>query len=120
MILISRVMKIFIANVSFDEQPNTTKRRPALVVAYNNQYVTAFKITSKFGSKSRSIQSTYFPIFEWKKAGLYKASYVDTHKLYQISANAVFKRPPIGELTSNDVARLKLFIQKPTNISDES
>ncbi|WP_105957311.1 type II toxin-antitoxin system PemK/MazF family toxin [Apilactobacillus quenuiae] len=102
-------MDIYIADVPYDYK-NKSKRRPALVVAINNNYVTVFKITSKYNKKSAAIQKIYYPIKEWQKAGLKKQSYVDTHITYSITRAEVFKRQPLGKLSDNDTINLYQFI----------
>jgi len=104
-----RPMEIYIANVPFDSNIGS-KRRPALVVDIYERYVMVFKITSKYESKSSSIKKTYYPIKNWKEAGLIMKSYVDIHKNYKITREATFSRPPIGKLEVNDVDDLYVFI----------
>ena len=103
-------MDLYIANVPFDEGYGS-KRRPALVLVIKEEYVIVFKITSKYTNKSERIKHLYYPIKDWQAAGLYKQSYVDTHKAYQITRSAVFSRKPIGKLTVKDVIGLSLFIK---------
>lgn len=104
-------MEIYIANVPFDEN-NHTKIRPALVVEVKNKYVTLFKITSQYTNKYSKIKKLYYPIQEWQEAGLKKVSYVDTHRTYDVTKQAVFRRRPIGKLTTNDVMGLYNFIRQ--------
>lgn len=99
-------MDIYIANVSFDEGTGS-KIRPALVIEIEYKKVKVFKVTTKYKNKSSQIRRLYYPIKEWKEAGLKKKSYVDTHKLYRLTKDWVFSRRPIGQLT--DVDRLGLF-----------
>ena len=104
-------MELYIVNVPFDEN-NNSKVRPALVVEIKGKYITIFKITNQYINKSKNIKQTYFPIIDWRIAGLKQASYVDTHRTYDISKSAIFKKQPIGKLTSTDVLGLYHFIQK--------
>ncbi|MCK8607249.1 hypothetical protein [Apilactobacillus ozensis] len=71
-------MDIYIANVPFDDNQNS-KIRPALVLAVHSEYVTVFKINSKYQNKSSNIKKLYYPIQEWAKAGLKMPSYVSRH-----------------------------------------
>ncbi|WEV37745.1 type II toxin-antitoxin system PemK/MazF family toxin [Lactobacillus sp. ESL0677] len=104
-------MELYIANVPFDEQ-NGGKVRPALVLAVKKKYVIVFKITSQYQNKSSKIKKLYYPIKQWQEAGLKKQSYVDTHKNYEITKEAVFSRRPIGKLSSIDIIGLSKFIRK--------
>ena len=101
-------MDIYIANVPFDDK-NSNKIRPALVVKVKDQRVNVFKITSKFKNKSQFVKGFYYPIEEWKEAGLRKKSYVDTHKTYNLPEAMVFSKKPIGKLTDQDVINLFKF-----------
>lgn len=99
-------MDLYIANVPFDEGTGS-KIRPALVVEVQREKVVVFKVTSQYQRKSARIKRLYYPIKEWKQAGLSKKSYVDTHKLYRLAKKWVFSQKPIGKLT--DLDRLGLF-----------
>ena len=101
---------IFIANVPYDDK-NGNKVRPALVIQVKNNLVRVFKVTSRDKEKSQNIKKLYYRIDEWKKAGLNKQSYVDTHKTYELSGKAIFSREPIGKLTDHDAIGLYSFIQ---------
>jgi mRNA interferase MazF len=104
-------MELYIVNVPFDEN-NNSKVRPALVVEIKGKYITIFKITNQYINKSKNIKQAYYPIIDWIIAGLKQASYVDTHRTYNIRKTAIFKKQPIGKLTSTDVLGLYHFIQK--------
>lgn len=99
-------MDIYIANVPFDEETGS-KVRPALVIEVNQERVMVFKVTSQYRNKSAQIKRLYYPIKEWQQAGLRKQSYVDIHKLYDLSKKWLFSCQPIGKLT--DLDRLALF-----------
>ncbi|MDN6497972.1 MAG: type II toxin-antitoxin system PemK/MazF family toxin [Tetragenococcus koreensis] len=104
-------MELYIADVPFDEN-NQSKIRPALVVEVKSKYVTLFKITSQYTHKSETIKELYYPIKDWHAAGLKRASYVDTHRTYDVTKAAVFNRRPLGKLTAHDIMGLYKFIQK--------
>ncbi|MGN1272485.1 MAG: type II toxin-antitoxin system PemK/MazF family toxin [Lactobacillus sp.] len=107
-------MDIFIANVPFDEGRGS-KVRPALVIEVKDEKVLVFKVTSQYKKKSSQIKKLYYPIREWKAAGLKKQSYVDTHKLYRLAQKWIFSRQPIGKLTDTDRLGLFEFIKKLEN-----
>lgn len=75
------------------------------------QHVKVFKITSQYKNKSSKIKEFYYQIEEWKEAGLKKASYVDTHKVYQLPLQEVMSRAPIGKLSGLDTLQLFSFIK---------
>lgn len=103
-------MDIYIADVPFDEE-NGSKARPALVLRVQNGWVNVFKVTSQYQKKSAKIRQLYYPICEWKQAGLKKKSYVDTHRTYSLPEKFIFSRRPIGKLTELDRIKLFEFIQ---------
>ena len=109
-------MEIYIADVPFDDEDDS-KIRPALVVKVSDERVNIFKVTTKFKNKSKKIRRLYYPIKKWKESGLKELSYVDTHRTYNISQNAVFNRKPIGKLDNGDIVGLFEFIQKITKES---
>lgn len=104
-------MDIYIADVPFDEE-NDSKVRPALVLRVRDGWVNVFKVTSQYQNKSTKIKRLYYPICEWKKAGLKKQSYVDTHRTYSLPEKFIFSRRPIGKLTELDRIKLFEFIQR--------
>lgn len=104
-------MDIYIASVPFDEGTGS-KVRPALVIEVGKERVMVFKVTSQYQNKSTQIKKLYYPIKEWQQAGLKKQSYVDIHKLYDLSKKWVFSKQPIGKLTNLDRLALFNFIKK--------
>lgn len=104
-------MDIYIANVPFDEGTGS-KVRPALVIEVGKERVMVFKVTSQYQNKATQIKKLYYPIKEWQQAGLKKQSYVDIHKLYDLSKKWVFSQQPIGKLTNLDRLALFNFIKK--------
>ena len=103
-------MDIYIAAVPFDEGTGS-KIRPALVVRVQDGWVNVFKVTNRYQEKSAKIKRLYYPICEWKQAGLKKQSYVDTHRTYSLPEKFIFSRKPIGKLTELDRIKLFEFIQ---------
>lgn len=109
-------MEIYIADIPFEDS-KSSKVRPALVMQIGQKNVGVFKITSKYQNKSSQIKRFYYPIKEWQAAGLRKQSYVDTHHIFNLPRNIVFKYKPIGKLTSNDIVNLFEFIQTNLDIN---
>jgi hypothetical protein len=97
---------VCIAYVSWE---NGGKRRPVLLLAENGDYVTAFRITSKFDNKSDTIKAQYLEILDRQQAGLTKLSYIDTITSVKVPI-AHISLPPIGKLTERDKLRLLEFL----------
>lgn len=96
---------VFIAYVSWHDGG---KRRPILIQQKNTKYTKAFRITTKFDSKSTQIKARYFEINDWKQAGLAKQSYIDTMKSIEVPTNYISSQ--IGRLSESDIRRLLEFI----------
>ena len=107
-------MKIYIASIPFDAGSGI-KSRPAFVVVPGSVTTGVLKITSQYRNKPQSIRKLYFPIKQWKKAGLTKPSYVDIHMIYQIPTSTIVSRQPIGKLTDEDALNLVDMVRKWEN-----
>jgi hypothetical protein len=88
------------------------KRRPLLIVDTDREYYSIFKITSQYEQKSPAIKANYFEIKDWKSAGLFKASYIDTLTLVKLP-KAIYRDKPkmIGELQQADIKALNRFLE---------
>ncbi|MBO0457062.1 type II toxin-antitoxin system PemK/MazF family toxin [Enterococcus hulanensis] len=96
------------------------KRRPILVVEDKEERVAFFSITTKYEKKSEAIKNLYYPIRDWKEAGLHKQSWIDVGTLRGISRirkDITFKK--VGKLTTTDKKMLNDFIEKLIPNSDE-
>ncbi|MDR1832724.1 MAG: hypothetical protein LBQ97_08380 [Fusobacteriaceae bacterium] len=62
------------------ENGNAGKERPVLVMDLENNFAVVYNVTSQYENKSNAIRRLYYPIRDWKYAGLDKPSYVDTVK----------------------------------------
>lgn len=107
-------MELYIADVPFDDS-SQSKIRPALVMTVEAQFVSVFKITSRYINKSNKIKSFYYPIEYWREAGLNKASYIDIHHIYNLTRTAIFHKQPVGRLMESDVIGLYEFIKERSN-----
>ncbi|MCT3543744.1 toxin-antitoxin system, toxin component, MazF family protein [Lentilactobacillus buchneri] len=86
------------------------KSRPILILDDNNTDVEFFKLTTKFKNKSSYIQKKYFQIIDWKEAGLYQPTWIDTNPVISVPKElTTFK--PIGQLSLNDIQRLIVFMK---------
>ena len=103
---------VVIAYMTFSEGTGG-KRRPILLVKHSKKIYMGMKITSKYQSKSEKIKSHYYPIKDWRKAGLKKPSYVDIFNLMKLSESYIIKNNirRIGHLTSYDNKHLRQFIK---------
>ena len=59
------------------------KKRPILVIDFDKTTVTFYAITSSYQYKSKSVQSSRYPIKRWADSGLKKKSYIRVDHLYQ-------------------------------------
>nr|WP_276580320.1 type II toxin-antitoxin system PemK/MazF family toxin [Lacticaseibacillus parakribbianus] len=103
-------MQLYLADVPFDDA-GTTKYRPALIIVPGRDTSRIFKVTSRFNSKSATIQAVYFPLQDWQAAGLKRPSWVDCHRLYNIATAQLVRRRLIGQLSDADTARLFRFVK---------
>ena len=89
-----------------------TKRRPALLMKWNESKAFIFRITSQYEKKSAHIREMYYPIVDWKEAGLNIKSYIDTVRLYHLDLSIITKQKPIGTLSKRDRIGLMDFLNK--------
>lgn len=99
---------IYLADIPYDDE-DTVKYRPGLLILPGKDTSRVFKITSRT-TKSSRIQAVYYPIKNWKAAGLSKASFIDTHTTYSIPTQALTARKLIGHLSDADAIGLANFI----------
>ena len=102
-------LEIHVVEIPYDDI-DSSKVRPALIIKISNDNVYLFKVTSKYSNKSSKIKSFYYPLMDWKNAGLKIPSYIEIHKAYGIYKNIVKKSKLIGKLSSVDTIGLFKFI----------
>ena len=69
-------------------------------------------ITSQYKDKSDFINLQYYPIRDWRQAGLQKASYIDIRSTMSFDFLEILKGGKyIGQLSHADVMELAQFIQ---------
>lgn len=90
---------------------NNGKIRPLLLIQVKGEQVLAYKITSKYKNKSDKVKEKYYPIQNWKEAGLLKASYIDTYSPPAFIPLSEIKRV-IGTLQPIDVLGFENFLLK--------
>lgn len=99
---------ILIASIAFSDGTGS-KRRPALVIAYSDEIIRTYRITSQYANKSPFIRSKYFEIRDWQEAGLVKPSWIDTVQLYDLDTSSIQVRL-IGQLSIEDQRRFEQFL----------
>lgn len=102
---------VLIAYISYTDDPNAGgKRRPALLIQKQDNLLHVLRITSKFHNKSEHIKKLYYPIKDWKLAGLKQESWIDIGAIRTIDADQL-KTIKIGQLTLRDKQELTRFIK---------
>uniref|UniRef100_UPI00403F7188 hypothetical protein n=1 Tax=Lentilactobacillus hilgardii TaxID=1588 RepID=UPI00403F7188 len=99
---------IFLVDIPYDDE-NTVKYRPGLLILPEKNISRIFKITSR-KIKSARIQAIYYPINDWRAAGLSKVSFVDTHTTYSVPTRTLMARKLLGHLSDADAIGLANFI----------
>lgn len=97
--------------VAYVSWTNGGKSRPILLLVKGTNYVEAFRITSRYASKSNAVKAQYFEIIDWRQAGLAQLSYIDTIESIEVPISRV-SLPPIGKLSENDKLRLIEFLAR--------
>lgn len=105
--IVTRKGDVAVAFVRFPERAGG-KHRPVLVVQVNAEECFVLTITSQYRNKSAQIKRQFYPIKEWKKAGLRKQSYIDIKEVTRIKRNRL---EIIGHLTAMDYSSLITFIR---------
>lgn len=73
-------------------------------------------ITTQYKDKSDFIKLQYYPIRDWRQAGLQKASYIDIRSTMSFDFLEILKGGKyIGQLSHADVMELAQFIQSYKN-----
>jgi len=85
------------------------KKRPVLVVVEDEQAVGVYAITTKYSDKSKFIKKQYYPIKDWRQAGLKVKSYVDIGSKYTFKKREL-SYYKIGHLSIRDIRDLEEFI----------
>jgi hypothetical protein len=99
------------------------KKRPVVVIGSDEQNYVILKVTSQYESKSERIQQNFYPIQDYKVAGLLKPSYIDVQSLQRIAQTGL--QVVFGELSDNDIVGLNHFMEqskvkpKKTNAFEE-
>lgn len=104
------MFEIYFLNEAFDKTKGA-ENHYAVVVDNSELIVLTFNLlTSKYQEKSEKIKLQYYPIQDWKKAGLKRRTYVDILALVQYDIAQLKKHGRhIGKLTIADIQGLVEF-----------
>jgi len=99
--------------VKFSSDTHDGKERYTVEVGKANLTVVLLdSITSQYEGKSNFIKLQYYPIRDWKQAGLKKPSYIDIGSTMNFDFREILKSGKhIGALTDTDVRELAEFIR---------
>ena len=99
--------------VRFDSDTFEVKERYAVEIGKINLIVVLLdSITSQYKHKSDYIKLQYYPIRDWRQAGLKKPSYIDIRSTMSFDFDEILKSGKhIGKLSTTDVEELTKFIQ---------
>lgn len=104
----SEIVSIHVSYVN----SNSGKRRPVLILQDASDYLTFFRLTTKFDNKSSRIQKQYYRIRDWEQTGLKQISYIDIGTVMMMKKIDTNKILPIGHLSVHDIQELNKFIQQ--------
>jgi len=103
------IYRIFVA---FGDTQQGKERYTVEVGQVKLGLVVLDSITSKYTNKSEFIKKQYYPIKDWRQAGLQKPSYIDIKSSYTYEIHEVIKHGKFtGQLTLRDVQDLAEFIK---------
>lgn len=105
-----RLFDIYFAYMMFDDGCGG-KERPVLIMDLDDGLAAIYNVTTQYENKSEYIRSLYYPITDWKKAGLSKQSYVDTVKARYVTQESLENKKPIGTLSARDKIGLMKFLE---------
>ncbi len=101
---------IYYMPVTFDDGSGV-KNRYVVKIAYSGLLVAILdNITSQYVKKSKAVKAQYYPIQEWRAAGLKKQSYIDILSAKEVSVNSLIHEKYVGTLSKSDLIRLAKFI----------
>jgi mRNA interferase MazF len=99
--------------VRFGSDTLEGKERYTVEIGKTNLTVVLLdSITSQYKDKSDYIKLQYYPIRDWRQAGLKKSSYIDIRSTMSFDFREILKSGKlIGKLSTTDVKELTKFIQ---------
>jgi hypothetical protein len=96
-----KLLDIYLVYMLFNDGSGG-KSRPVLIMDLEDDLAAIYNVTSQYEGKSEYIRSLYYPIKDWKEAGLDKQSYVDTVKARYVPQKSLESKTPIGTLSEYD------------------
>jgi len=103
---------VFLVSVAYEDEPETSKERPAVVVQQDEdgQTVYALPITSSGPKDTPSSYDPYkIPLFLWRSAGLDKPSWAKSNQVVSFETRYLVRY--IGQLHRNDLRRIMEALQ---------
>lgn len=100
---------LYWAYVSFTDQPGG-KTRPVLLLRQTEDSYVILRLTSKYQTKSKFMQSKYVEVKDWQASHLPKRSWIDTYRTYSLPI-ASTKLNFIGLLSVADLLALSQHFQ---------
>lgn len=88
------------------------KRRPVLITKHSENILHFYRLTSKYDNKSAKIKMQYYPLKDWREAGLIKPSWIDIGQELKARKDDLSSIRHIGHLTERDINGLTLFVEK--------
>ena len=101
---------IFYVRVAFSDGSGSKRRYTVEIAQQRVSVVLLDAITSKYNQKSDFIKLQYYPIIDWREAGLKKPSYIDIMSYFPANP-ATIQANQTGQLTERDLSELTKFIQ---------
>ena len=107
---VGNIYRIF---VKFGSDTLEGKERYVVEIGKVNLTVVLLdSITSQYKDKSDYIKLQYYPIRDWRQAGLQKSSYIDIRSTMSFDFREILRSGKyIGQLSHTDVIELTKFIQ---------
>ena len=98
--------------VKFGSDPTKGKERYTVQIGRASLTILLFDgITSQYDQKSEYIKLQYYPIRDWREAGLKKMSYIDILSTVEVEFQQVWQLGVhTGSLTTRDIEELAAFI----------
>lgn len=93
---------IYLAKVSFEDNPDEAKIRPVVISSNGNAFIVAFYTTSQ----SPKPGYPCYTIKHWQQAGLNRQSNIRLDKAIKLPHTAIISR--IGRLTDQDIMHISL------------
>lgn len=106
------IHRIFVKFGSGSDNLEGKERYIVEIGKVNLTVVLLDSITSQYKDKSDYIKLQYYPIRDWRQAGLQKSSYIDIRSTMSFDFREILRSGKhIGQLSNTDVIELTKFIQ---------